>query len=161
MLPLLDNPILIAVYIILITAIINLITANINNSFQKEREQVSQLEDIYAGCLKSLATVSTLSGATEENLDNIEKSLIEAKKYLSLLLIRTKKRSYISKIEEEAYLFATGDYQRLIEIAAEKELRSSKYDYLLNESQKQVLIAADTMLKIMIKNAHQDQRLLL
>ncbi|BAY84230.1 hypothetical protein NIES267_37260 [Calothrix parasitica NIES-267] len=61
MLPLLNNPILIAVYIILTTAIINLITVNINNSFQKEREKVSKIEDIYAGCIKNLATVSTLS----------------------------------------------------------------------------------------------------
>ncbi len=161
MLPFLNNPILIAVYIILTTAIINLITANINNSFQKEREQVSQIEDIYAGCIKSLATVTTLSGATEENLDNIEKSLIEAKKYLSLLLIRTKERSYIYKIEKEAELFATGDYEKLLEIASQNGFKSSKYNYLLNESQKKVLSAADIMLQIMIKNPHQDKRLLL
>ena len=43
MLPLLNNPILIAVYIILTTAIINLITVNINNSFQKERGKVSKI----------------------------------------------------------------------------------------------------------------------
>ncbi len=160
----LNNPTLMGVYIVLFTvissAIINLSTAMINNRFQEQREKISQIQDIYAGCIKNLTTVSTLSGATEDNLDNIEQSLIEAKKYLSLLLIRTKKRSYISSIEKEAYLFATGNYEKLLEIASQNEFKSSKYNYLLNEPQKQVLSAADIMLQIMIKNA-KDKRLLL
>ncbi len=160
-----NNPTLMGVYIVFFTvitsAIINLLTARINNYFQKEREQISQIQDIYAGCIKNLATVSTLSGATKDNLDNIEQSLIEAKKYLSLLLIRTKNKCQIHEMEEAAELFATGDYEKLLQIASQNGFKSSKYNYLLNEPQKQVLSAADIMLQIMIKNAHKDKRLLL
>ncbi|MEM7714649.1 MAG: hypothetical protein AAF349_13920, partial [Cyanobacteria bacterium P01_A01_bin.68] len=121
-----------------------------------------KIEDIYAGCIKNIATVSTLSDATKENEDNIEQSLIEAKKNLSILLIRTQRKTYIEKIKEEAYLFAIGDYKKLLEVAEENGLKCSKYDYISkNEPLKQVLSAADIILQIIIKNAHTDKRLLL
>lgn len=166
----LNNPTLLGVYIASITAITsvitNLITTFISNCFQNNRGKRSELQDIYAGCIKSLATVSTLSGATESNMDNIELSLVEAKKYLALLLIRTKNRKKIKLIEEEIYLFATRQYQQILERASLNKLNPSnqsleKYGYLRNERQKQVLSAADVMLQLIIKNGPRDERLLL
>ncbi|MEH2198671.1 hypothetical protein [Nostoc sp.] len=166
----LDNPTLIGVYIASITAVTsvttNLITTVISNWFQSNREKRSELQDIYVGCIKSLATVSTLSGATESNMDNIELSLIEAKKYLALLLICSKKRNQIKLIEKEVYLFTSGQYEQLLKQASTNVLQPSdkyleKYEYLPNQGQKQVLSAADMMLQLIIKIAPQDNRLLL
>ncbi|MEH2193688.1 MAG: hypothetical protein V7K98_13770 [Nostoc sp.] len=160
----LDNPTLIGVYIASITAVTsvttNLITTVISNWFQNNREKRSELQDIYVGCIKSLATVSTLSGATESNMDNIELSLIEAKKYLALLLIRSKKRNQIKLIEKEVYLFTSGQYEQLLNQTSTNVLQTSeKYEYLPNQRQKQVLNAADMMLQLIIKIAPQDNRL--
>ncbi|MEH2004357.1 hypothetical protein [Nostoc sp.] len=85
----LNNPVFIGVIIGLITGLINgCVTISIN-TFQSSREKIRELQDIYAGCITSLATVSTLSGATESNMDTIELSLVKAKKWLALLLIRS------------------------------------------------------------------------
>ncbi|MEH2216041.1 MAG: hypothetical protein V7K72_02685 [Nostoc sp.] len=166
----LDNPTLIGVYIASITAVTsvttNLITTVISNWFQTNRQKRSELQDIYAACIKSLATVSTLSSATESNMDNIELSLVEAKKCLALLLICTKKSNQIKLIEEEVYLFISGQYEQFLKKASINVLQPSdksleKYEYLLNQPQKQVISAADIMLQLIIKIAAQDKRLLL
>ncbi|QIR39003.1 hypothetical protein HCG51_21380 [Tolypothrix sp. PCC 7910] len=160
----LDNPALTAIYFASITAIVsvitNLVITIISNIFQNSREKRSEIQDIYAGCIKSIATVSTLSGATESNMDNIEQSLVEAKKYFALLLIRTKNKSQIKQMEEEIYLFITGQYTQLLEKVSIEGLQpSEKYKYLENIQQKVVLSAADIMLKRIIKIAPQDKRL--
>ena len=163
----LNNPTLIGVYIATITAIsgicFNLLITFFSNNFQKNKEKRNQLQDIYTGCIKSLATVSTLSNATENNMDNIEISLVDAKKYLALLLIYTKESNQI-KLNEEIHLFIAGQYQQILERASlnmSKLLNQSqtKYTYLQNERQKEVLITADIMLQIIINIGIQDQRL--
>lgn len=159
----LDNPTLLGVYIASITAVTsvvtNLLTTITTNCFQKNREKRSEIQNIYAGCIKSLATVSTLSGATENNLDNIELSLVEAKKDLSFLLIYTKNNNLIQEIGEEVYLFTVGNYEQFLESASKKGFKCLKYDYLKNKPLKQVLSASDIMLQMIIKNAHKDKRL--
>ncbi|WP_375468538.1 hypothetical protein [uncultured Nostoc sp.] len=101
----LNNTILIGVIIGLITGLINGCVTILINTFQSSREKIRELQDIYAGCITSLATVSTLSGATESNMDTIELSLVEAKKWLALLLIRSNNSNNIKLIKEEVYLF--------------------------------------------------------
>jgi hypothetical protein len=128
--------------------------------------QKSNMIPIYAGCITSLATLSTLSGVTESNMDTIELSLVEAKKWLALLLIRSNNGNEIKLIKEEAYLFTTGQYTQLLEKASIHPFKpinqsSEKYAYLHNQPLKQLLSAADTMLQLIIKVGSQDKRLLL
>ncbi|MGJ5629592.1 hypothetical protein [Nostoc sp. CALU 1950] len=162
----LDNPALTAIYFASITAMVsvitNLVITIISNCFQNTRQKRTELQDIYTGCIKSIATLTTLSTATETNLDNIEQSLVEAKKYLAILLIRTKNRNQIKQIEEEAFLFTTGQYKQLVEKAIIKGLKpSERFEYIEDEKNKALFSAADIMLKLIIEFAPQDKRLIL
>jgi len=164
----LDNPTLLGVYVASITAmasvIISLSTTLISQNFQKSKQKRDELQDIYAGCIKNLAAVTTLSHATEENMNNIESSLVEAKKDLALLLIYGKNKKPIKIIEEQGLLFITGQYKKLT-LNFPKDIlvfpRSSfeKYDYILDERNKTLLIAADMMLQLIILIAPEDKRL--
>ncbi|MHC5936601.1 hypothetical protein [Nostoc sp.] len=160
----LNNPVFIGVIIGLITGLINgCVTISIN-TFQSSREKIRELQDIYAGCITSLATVSTLSGATESNMDTIELSLVEAKKWLALLLIRSNNSNNIKLIKEEVYLFTIGQYRELLEKTTIHPLQpinqsSGKYVYVSNQPLRELLSAADTMLQLIIKVGSKDKRL--
>jgi hypothetical protein len=97
----------------------------------------------------------------ESNMDNIEQSLVEAKKYLAILLIRTKHRNRtINTVEKEICLFTTGQYKELLEQASLKNLKpSDKYQYIQDEKLKTLLSAGDIMLKLIIELAPQDKKL--
>ncbi|MEH2015766.1 hypothetical protein [Nostoc sp.] len=160
----LNNTVLIGVIIGLITGLINGCVTILINTFQSSREKIRELQDIYAGCITSLATVSTLSGATESNMDTIELSLVEAKKWLALLLIRSNNSNNIKLIKEEVYLFTIGQYRKLLEKATIHPLQpinqsSGKYAYVSNQPLRELLSAADTMLQLIIKVGAKDKRL--
>ena len=159
----LNNPVFISVIIGFISVLINgWVTISIN-TFQSSREKIKELQDIYAGCIMSLATVSSLSGATESNMDTIELSLVEAKKWLALLLIRSKNSDEIKLIKEEAYLFIIGQYTQLLKKASIHPFKpinqsSGKYAYLHNRPLQELLSAADTMLQLIITVGPEDKR---
>lgn len=157
----LDNPVLIGVYVASITAITsvitNLITTCISNYFQNKRENRnwlrSELRNIYGDCIKSLSTILTLAGI-DSNLDSIEQSIVESKKYLALSLIYTRRKQIQSFdiFKKEVCLFTLGEYEKLLDESAIEP--SSKYRDLAS-----VYRAADIMLKHIIQVASQDKRL--
>jgi hypothetical protein len=165
----LNNPILIGVYIASITAITsaltNLITSCISNVSQNRRDKVnwlrSEMQKIYSNCIQNLAAVTTLSFAVESNLDDIERSLIEAKKWLALILIYTKSRrsKYFSDFEKEVFLFTSGEYLKFLKEAESKNLYpSSRYE---NKENGEVCGAAQVMLRRVIEISSKDKRLAL
>jgi hypothetical protein len=160
----LDSPVLIGVYVASITAITsvitNLITIFISNYSQNRRENKNwlrgELRDIYSGCIQNLSTLLTLSGI-DSNLDSIEQSIVESKKYLALSLIYNKGKQIelLNIFEEEALLFILGKYEQLLDKAKMRGIEPSpKY-----RDVKAVYGSADIMLGHIVEIASQDQRL--
>jgi hypothetical protein len=162
----LDNPVLIGVYVASITAITsvitNLITTFISNFFQDRREGKNQLkselQNIYSGSIKSLATLLTLSGI-ESNLDTIELSIVEAKKWLALSLIysESKYKELFEHFEEETSLFILGQYEQLLE--KEKTWATGLQPLEKYQNVEDVYAAADIMIRRIMEVACQDKRL--
>ncbi|MEH1848548.1 MAG: hypothetical protein V7L25_27185 [Nostoc sp.] len=97
-------------------------------------------------------------------MDTIELSLVKAKKWLALLLIRSNNSNNIKLIKEEVYLFTIGQYRELLEKATIHPLQpinqsSGKYVYVSNKPLRELLSAADTMLQLIIKVGSKDKRL--
>ena len=160
----LDSPVLIGVYVASITAITsvitNLITTFISNYFQNRRENRNwlrgELRDTYSSCIQNLSTLLTLSGI-DENLDSIEHSIVESKKYLALSLIynKDKKTKFLVDFKEEVLLFVSGKYEQLLEKAKMRGIEPSpKYRKI-----EAVYCAADIMLGCVVEIASHDQRL--
>jgi len=160
----LDNPVLIGVYIASITAttsvLTNLITTFISNYSQNRRENRNwlrgELRDIYSGCIQHLSTLLTVSGI-DSNLDSIEQSIVESKKYLALSLIynKSKQIGQFSIFEEEALLFILGNHKQLLDKAKMRGIEvSPKY-----RDVKLFYGAAEIMLGHIVEIASQDQRL--
>lgn len=161
----LDNPVLIGVYIASITAITsvitNLITTLVSNYSQNRRESKnwvrSELRGIYGDCIKSLSTLLTLSGMVESNLDFIEQSVVESKKYLALALIYVNRKQIksFSAFKEDVHLFTSGEYEKLLNEARMRGIEPiSRYQNVIA-----LYGAADVMLRQIIEIASRDERL--
>lgn len=160
----LENPVLIGVYIVSITsvasAIANFFTAWLSGRLKAQENNKSwlrkELRDIYADSIKNLATILTLS-SIESNLDSIENSIIESKKYLALSLIYGRCRSQETDrdFSRDVNLFVSGQYEHLLKLAKENGVEPcEKYCVL-----KDVYGAADVMLRRVLEVASQDKRL--
>ncbi len=151
------NPTIIAVICTLVT---NFLIAFLNNTYQNKRDKINQIRDIYSGCIKNLSTVLTLYFDIEENKDKIEESLVEAKKYLALLLIYTKSRKEFNEIQKDIYLFTIGEYKEVIEEANKKGLKLSvRYASIQEASIRDIRLASDIILKKILETAPKDKRL--
>lgn len=130
----------------------NFVIAIVNIFTQNKKEKNNVIKDIYSGCITNLSTVLTLNFVFEENLDQIEKSLIKSKKYLALLLIYGEKRQ-LKKIKYAVYLFTMGEYEKVIEEGNKNQITSTaKYNTILEPSFKNIHLAADIILQLILKN---------
>jgi hypothetical protein len=156
----LNNPVLLGLYAAIIAAISSLVVAVISKLFDRKNEKEkwlrSELQNIYGSCIKSLTTPLTLA-YIPTNLDTIEGAIIEAKKWLALVLIYhpSKKTKEFKELEQQVSLFITGQYDKFLEVCLAKGVQpSEKYRHQISVYQ-----AADIMLGRILEFAYRDKRL--
>ncbi|MBC5797448.1 MAG: hypothetical protein VKL60_03865 [Sphaerospermopsis sp.] len=86
--------------------------------------------------------------------------MVEAKKYLALLLIYTKSIKEFKEIQKDIYLFTIGEYKEVIEESNKKGLKLSvRYASIQEASIRDIRLASDIILKKILETAPKDKRL--
>jgi hypothetical protein len=160
----LDSPIFIGIFSASATAFI---TALVSNVFQNKRESKTwlknQLQNLYSDSIRGLSALITLSADHEENLDSIEKSLVEAKKGLALSIVFMDTDMLNQKIfkdlKNEILVFISGDYKKLMEIYTNQKLKPSARFENTKLKNYEMYATAEIILKRVIEAASLDTRL--